>query len=129
MSVPAPVLDLPRRRSLSRAAFAALRPRQWTKNLLLFAGIIFAAKLGDATRWLEAVAAFAAYCAASSAAYLANDLRDAPHDRLHPAKRSRPIATSELPERGALALAAVLAATALGIAAGLGGWSLLFMVG
>ena len=62
--------------SPARAAFAALRPRQWSKNLLLFAGLIFAAKLGDATRWLEALAAFAAYCAASSAAYLVNDVRD-----------------------------------------------------
>ena len=65
---PAPVFDLPRRRSRLRAALVSLRPRQWTKNLLLFAGIIFAAKLGDLSRWGEAVAAFAAYCAASSAA-------------------------------------------------------------
>ena len=77
MSVPAPVLDLPRRRSLPRAAFVALRPRQWTKNLLLFAGIIFAAKLDDLSRWGEALAAFVAYCAASSASYLVNDVRDA----------------------------------------------------
>src|SRR5215831_8627405 len=90
MSVPAPVVELPQRRSLPRAVFVALRPRQWTKNLLLFAGIIFAAKLGDLTRWAEAVAAFAAYCAASSASYLVNDVRDAPHDRLHPVKRARP---------------------------------------
>ena len=46
-----------------RAALVSLRPRRWTKNLLLFAGIIFAAKLGDLTRWGEALAAFAAYCA------------------------------------------------------------------
>ena len=59
-----------------RAAVVALRPRQWLKNLLLFAGIIFAAQLGDPVRWLQAVAAFVAYCAASSAAYLVNDLRD-----------------------------------------------------
>src|SRR3954468_24154674 len=109
MSVPAPVLDLPRRRSLPRAAFAALRPRQWSKNLLLFAGLIFAAKLGDATRWLEALVAFAAYCAASSAAYLVNDVRDAAHDRAHPVKRLRPVASGELPVRTAVALAAVLA--------------------
>ena len=44
------VVDLPRRRSPVRAAFVALRPRQWTKNLLLFAGIVFAARLGDAMR-------------------------------------------------------------------------------
>jgi 4-hydroxybenzoate polyprenyltransferase len=75
---------------------AALRPRQWTKNLLLFAGIVFAAELGDASRWAGALAAFAAYCAASSAAYLLNDVRDATADRLHPVKRSRPVAGGEV---------------------------------
>ena len=127
MSVPAPVLDLPRRRSLPRAAFAAMRPRQWTKNLLLFAGTIFAAKLGDATRWLEAVAAFAAYCAASSASYLVNDVRDAPHDRVHPVKRARPIARGELSPRLAVALAVVLVACAFALVAPLGFASLLFL--
>src|SRR4051794_29990297 len=127
MSVPAPVLDLPQRRSLPRAAFAALRPRQWTKNLLLFAGIIFAAKLGDATRWLEAVAAFAAYCAASSASYLVNDVRDAPHDRVHPVKRARPIARGELSPRFAVVLAVVLVACAFALVAPLGVASLLFL--
>jgi 4-hydroxybenzoate polyprenyltransferase len=114
-------------RSLARAALAGMRPRQWSKNLLLFAGILFAAELGDATRWLEAIAAFVAYCAASSAAYLANDVRDAPHDREHPVKRLRPVASGELPARTALSLAAVLAVVALGIAAALGPWSIAFM--
>src|SRR5881394_2238125 len=113
MSVPAPVVDLPQRRSLPRAAFVALRPRQWTKNLLLFAGIIFAARIGDLSSWVEATMAFVAYCAASSAAYLVNDVRDAPHDRLHPVKRARPIASGEVSERRGLVLAAVLAAVAL----------------
>src|SRR2546427_11527731 len=113
MGVPetTPVYELPRRRSPLRAALVSLRPRQWTKNLLLFAGIIFAAKLGDASRWVEAVAAFAAYCAASSASYLVNDVRDAGHDRAHPVKRSRPIARGELTPRGASVLAGVLVAT------------------
>src|SRR2546423_11034140 len=107
MSVPAPVIDLPQRRSFPLAALVALRPRQWTKNLLLFAGIIFAAQLGDVSRWGEAVAAFFAYCAASSASYLVNDVRDAPHDRLHPVKRARPIARGELSPRLAEVLAAL----------------------
>src|SRR5438067_13021714 len=105
---PAPVLDLPRRRPVAHAAFVSLRPRQWTKNRLLFAGISFAAKLGDLSRWGEAFAAFAAYCAASSASYLVNDVRDAPNDRLHPVKRARPIARGELSPRTAEALAALL---------------------
>src|SRR3954449_9856413 len=127
MSVPAPVLDLPKRRSLPRAAFVALRPRQWTKNLLLFAGIIFAAKLGDVSRWGEAAAAFAAYCAASSASYLVNHVRDAPHDRLHPVKRSRPIARGELTPRLAEVLAALLIFCAVLLVAPLGIASILFL--
>ena len=126
MSV-AEVVRLPVRRGPARAALAALRPRQWPKNLLLFAGIVFAAKLGDPARWLDALVAFAAYCAASSAAYLVNDVGDARQDRLHPVKRERPVASGELPERRALRLAAALAAGALAAAAALGPWSLLFM--
>ena len=120
MSVPAPVLDLPQRRSLPHAAFVALRPRQWTKNLLLFAGIIFAAKLGDVSRWGEALAAFFAYCAASGASYLVNDVRDAPHDRVHPVKRARPIARGEVSPRLAEALAAFLIICAFLLVAPLG---------
>src|SRR4051794_16474704 len=127
MSVPAPVLDLPRRRSLLHAAFVSLRPRQWTKNLLLFAGIIFAAKLGDAARWVEAFAAFVAYCAASSASYLLNDVRDAPHDREHPVKRARPIARGELSPRLAEVLAVVLVLGAFLLVAPLGIASILFL--
>ena len=123
----ADVRALPRRRSLARAAFAALRPQQWTKNLLLFAGIVFAAKVGDAQRWVDAVAAFAAYCAASSSAYLLNDVHDAADDRLHPAKRSRPVARGELSPRAALALAAALAIGALALTAPLGPVPLLLL--
>ena len=120
-------LDSPRSRT--RAAFAALRPRQWTKNLLLFAGLLFAAKLGDVTRWLEALLAFCVYCAASSAAYLVNDVRDAPHDREHPVKRLRPVASGELPARTALGIAAVLVVLAFGGAAVLGWGSVAFLAG
>jgi len=115
-------------RSVARAALVALRPRQWTKNLLLFAGLLFANKLGDPTKWVEAWVAFVAYCAASSASYLANDVRDAPHDREHPVKRLRPVASGELSVRVALGLAVVLATLAFGLTAVLGWWSVLFMV-
>jgi 4-hydroxybenzoate polyprenyltransferase len=121
MVVPArEVVALPGRRSGFRAALAAVRPRQWSKNLLVFAGIVFAAKLGDATRWGEAVAAFAAYCALSSAAYLVNDIRDREDDRAHPVKRLRPVARGELSVSGALTLAGILAAAAFGVGAWLG---------
>jgi 4-hydroxybenzoate polyprenyltransferase len=120
----AAVFELPRRRSPGVAAFVALRPRQWTKNLLLFAGIVFAAELGDPNRWAAAVAAFVAYCAASSAAYLVNDVRDAEADRRHRVKRFRPVARRELEPRAALLLAAGLASVALAIGAVLGAASL-----
>jgi 4-hydroxybenzoate polyprenyltransferase len=122
------IVELPRRRSPVRAALVAMRPRQWSKNLLVFAGLVFAAKLGDASRWVEALAAFAAYCAISSAAYLVNDVRDREDDRLHPVKRARPIARGELSPRTALVLAAGLAAVALALVAVLGPVSVAFLL-
>ena len=123
----AAVVALPRPRARVRAALVSLRPRQWTKNLLLFAGIIFAAKLGDGWRWLDAVAAFIAYCAASSAAYLVNDVRDVAHDRAHPVKRFRPVARGELSPRAAHVLAGVLLVAALALVGPLGWPSLAFL--
>jgi 4-hydroxybenzoate polyprenyltransferase len=123
------IVDFAARRSPAQALLAAARPRQWSKNLLLFAGLVFAAKMGDGVRWLEAGAAFAAYCAASSAAYLVNDVRDAEGDRRHPVKRFRPVAHGELAERRALTFAALLAAGAFAAAGALGPWSLAFMAG
>ena len=121
------LVELPRRRSPARAVVVALRPRQWSKNLLVFAGLVFAAKLGDAVRWLEACMCFAAYCSISSAAYLANDVRDRHDDRLHPVKRSRPIARGELTPRAALTIAGALAVLACALLAPLGLASLLLV--
>lgn len=114
---------------MTRAALVSFRPRQWSKNLLLFAGLIFAAKVGDATRWGEAVLVFVAYCAASSAAYLVNDVRDAEADRLHPVKSARPIARGELAERAAALLAAVLVVVAFVLCALLGWSAVAFLAG
>jgi len=130
VSLPEPVaavVVLEPRRPLPVALAVALRPRQWTKNLLLFAGIIFAAEISDAGRWLEAAAAFVLYCAASSAAYLANDLRDAPADRLHPVKRRRPLARRELSTRAAALAAGLLLVLAFALAAALGWTALGFL--
>jgi 4-hydroxybenzoate polyprenyltransferase len=118
----------PRRRP-SAALVVALRPQQWTKNLLLFAGIVFAAEVGDAGRWFRALTAFAVYCAASSAAYLVNDLRDVESDRRHPVKRRRPLARGELSRGAALVAAAVLTAAAVGAAAALGATALALLAG
>ena len=111
---------MPVRRRTLVAAFLALRPHQWTKNLLVFAGILFAAKLGDPVRWLEAITCFVAYCAASSAAYLVNDVRDREADRAHPVKRQRPIASGELSPRAAHWFALGLFAVAITLAVPLG---------
>jgi len=76
---------------------AAMRPRQWSKNLLLFAGLLFAEKLADINRvWLN-ILAFVSFCLISGAVYIYNDLQDAGQDRLHPQKRQRPIASGKLP--------------------------------
>ncbi|MGH3104736.1 MAG: UbiA family prenyltransferase [Gaiellaceae bacterium] len=123
--LPAP---LERRTGGLRALVRAARPHQWTKNLLLFAGILFAAKLGDLARWVDAVSVFAAYCAASSAAYLVNDVRDRELDAAHPLKRFRPIASGELSPRSALVAAGVLAAVALALGALVSPLSLLLLV-
>jgi 4-hydroxybenzoate polyprenyltransferase len=122
------VAELPRRRRPLEAVVAALRPRQWLKNLLVFAGIVFAEQLDDPARWAKALTIFAAYCAASSAAYLFNDVRDAGRDRHHPMKRKRPVARGEISPRTAIALAAVLAAAAVGLTAILGLGSLALML-
>jgi 4-hydroxybenzoate polyprenyltransferase len=107
----------------------AVRVRQWPKNLLLFAGLLFAAELGDASRWGAAWLAFAAYCAGSSASYLVNDVRDADRDRLHPAKRHRPVASGDLSPRAALGLATTLAVVGLAATATLGPGSFALFVG
>jgi len=98
-----------------RALLTAMRPHQWTKNLLVLAALIFAQRFTDLPSILHAVAGFLLFCAASSATYLLNDACDAERDRAHPRKRLRPIASGVLPVRTAL-LAAVL--LALGAVAG-----------
>jgi 4-hydroxybenzoate polyprenyltransferase len=119
---------LARSESLARELLQAARPRQWTKNLLLFAGLIFAAELRDPARWLEATLAFCAYCAASSAAYLINDVIDAPQDRRHPVKCNRPIARGDVSPRLALVVAGVLSVVAFGAMAAIGLRSLALIV-
>lgn len=112
-----------------RAFVRAARPLQWTKNLLVFAGIVFAAELDDAGRWLEALLIFVAFCLASSASYLVNDVHDAAEDRAHPVKRSRPIASGAVSPRAALAAAGVLAVLSFAAAMPTGWESVAFVAG
>jgi hypothetical protein len=97
------------------ALIRALRPHEWVKNLLVFAGLLFSGKLDEGAQVVDATLAFAAFCAISSAGYLFNDLRDRDLDRRHPDKRHRPIASGALAEGTAAAAAVVLVAVALAL--------------
>ncbi len=106
----------PAARSTLMALLVAMRPPEWIKNLLVFAGLLFSGKLDEGAQVFDATLTFAAFCAISSAGYLFNDLHDAPFDRQHPEKRHRPIASGALPARVAWPAAVALAAIGLGVA-------------
>src|SRR5690348_16380901 len=105
-----------RRRSPVVAVIVAMRPEEWIKNILVFAGLVFAKKFNEPSQVLDAVLTFVAFCAISSAGYLVNDLHDVEHDRRHPEKRNRPIAAGELAPATAWATAALLAVVAIDVA-------------
>lgn len=86
-----------RRRGLPRAIFAALRPRQWTKNAFVLAALLLTGGLRDGPRTRDALITALLFCAVSSGVYLLNDLRDLEGDRRHPVKRYRPLAAGEIP--------------------------------
>jgi 4-hydroxybenzoate polyprenyltransferase len=104
-----------RRRSQGIALLVAMRPPEWIKNVLVFAGLLFSQKLRQGPQVVDATVTFVAFCAIASAGYLANDIRDAELDRRHPEKRHRPIASGELSERVAAGAAVLLAAIGIGI--------------
>jgi 4-hydroxybenzoate polyprenyltransferase len=106
----------PAARSKLLTLLVAMRPQEWIKNLLVFAGLLFSGKLDEGAQVLDATATFAAFCAISSAGYLFNDLRDVVHDRQHPEKRFRPIASGALSAGAAWVSAAALAAIAVAVA-------------
>ena len=109
------------RRSSAVALLVSLRPNQWTKNLLLFAPLLFAVKLFEPVAVVRATAGFFVFCALSSVVYLINDCLDRDADRTHPLKRLRPIAAGDVSRTTALVAAGVLAAAGLAGAASLGG--------
>ena len=96
------------------------RPKQWAKNLLVFAALIFAARFGQLNAWLLAGAAFLSFTLLSASVYALNDLMDVDIDRKHPVKRLRPVAAGTISQLGAALLATGWAATGLGIAFWLG---------
>jgi 4-hydroxybenzoate polyprenyltransferase len=86
----------------------ALRPRQWTKNLLVFAGLLFSQGFREPALVARSAAAFSLFCLLSGATYLINDVFDVARDRSHPRKRHRPVASGRLPRGVALAVGAAL---------------------
>jgi 4-hydroxybenzoate polyprenyltransferase len=106
-----------------------MRPEQWLKNGFVLAPMVFSGLLDDPAAWARSLLAVAAFCAASSAVYLINDVLDRESDRRHPSKCDRPIAAGEISVGAALATAGVLGAISMAVAFVLGGWFPLILGG
>ncbi len=106
--------DLPAERELVEPGrhlpplIQALRPVQWSKNLLVFAALLFSLNVFDRTKFAQAAGAFVVFCAVSSAIYLLNDVRDRAQDAHHPLKRRRPIASGKVNPSIAMGMAVAL---------------------
>lgn len=109
------------RRPFLLAALAALRPKQWVKNVLVAAAIIFSSKFTDPHALMQTGLAFAAFSLLSSTGYVYNDYRDIEADRNHPKKRLRPLASGEISKPAAQALMATTFVVSMVLAA-LVGW-------
>lgn len=100
-----------------KAGLKQLRPKQWAKNVLVFAALIFSGRFMDAGSVGLALLAFASFSLIASAGYILNDWLDREADRKHPKKKFRPIASGALPPAAAWALLAVVTAIGVGLAA------------
>jgi 4-hydroxybenzoate polyprenyltransferase len=103
-------------RSVPLGLFVSIRPEQWTKNGVVFAGLLFGLKLFDLHALAVTFAAFVVFCGLASVVYLVNDVADRENDRRHPLKSKRPIASGEIRPGLALTVALILAIAALGAA-------------
>ena len=97
----------------ARALVVSLRPRQWPKNAVVLVGLVFARELGQPEQVLRAVLGALLFCLLSGAVYLVNDLLDVEKDRLHPLKRTRPLASGQLSPLTAGVVAVLLVAGSL----------------
>lgn len=111
-----PAADRVGGRSTAVLLLLSLRPAQWTKNVFVFAGLVFSGRLRDAAAVQSASLAFIVFCLLSGVVYLINDVRDCEADRRHPVKSRRPIASGALSPRVAMGFAVALTAAALVIA-------------
>ncbi len=116
------------RRSPLRAAIKTGRPKEWIKNVFVFAGLLFSGKFNQSHEVFEAILTFVSFCLISSAGYFVNDLIDVELDRKHPKKRFRPLAAGELSEGAAKAIALALAIVAIGLAFATVNWEVGLMV-
>lgn len=103
-------------RSRFASLVVSLRPGQWTKNLFVFAGLLFGKQLFEPRALAVTCAAFVVFCALSGVVYLLNDIADRDADRRHPLKSQRPIASGQLSPGVALAAAVVLGVVFLSLA-------------
>ncbi len=99
-----------------KAVLRSMRPAQWTKNLFVFAALIFAQKFFSRPLLIKTVAAFVVFCVISGALYILNDLRDRNEDRAHPKKSQRPIARGDLAPAEAMLVFALLSLSGLAFA-------------
>lgn len=97
------------------ALLKTMRPRQWTKNVFIFAALVFDKQFFIAASFLKTLAGFALFCMISSVVYIFNDLADVEADRQHPEKKNRPIASGKLPVNVAWTAGIILVAATLGI--------------
>ena len=101
------------------AAVSLLRPKQWLKNAIVFAALIFAKELFDVPSVLESVRACIVFCLTASGVYILNDIADAEADRAHPEKKHRPLASGAITRGAALVLFGVIAAAVAFLCAGM----------
>ncbi len=95
------------------ALFKSLRPKQWTKNLFIFAALVFDVKLFQVEPLVKTFIGFLLLCAISGTVYLINDLADIEKDRQHPTKKNRPIPSGQVPFKVAVAAAIIIPAVCL----------------
>lgn len=118
--------------SLTAGLLRTLRPKQWTKNMLLFAALAFSVHEVGASEWLQALIGFIVFCLVSGVVYIMNDIADAEKDRQHPDKRHRPIASGQLRPAAALGFGSAALVLSLTAAFGLGwefgSWTVAYFV-
>ena len=115
--------------ALARGLLRTARPKQWLKNVLVFAAPGAAGVLGDWPQLGYTLLAFVAFCLAASGVYFWNDALDVAADRIHPTKRFRPIAAGIVPVRTAQIIGTILLVLAPAVAAGTGRWQTVAVVG